>query len=88
MATQRLRWPIGAETHRRNALACIADARAQQQEAQTLARRARDLIRRRENPALTELILADLATLISDAETASADAQRYLEAARNIEEPS
>lgn len=88
MATPPLRWPNRAENHRRNALACIADARAQQQEAQTLIRKVRDLIRRRENPALTELMLADLATLISDAETASADAQRFLEAAKTIEEPS
>lgn len=68
MTTPRKRWPAGAEQHRQDALASIADARA-------LVREIRKNLRT--NPALAELMLADAATLL-------ADAQRWLETAKQV----
>ena len=70
MSTPRKRWPAGAEQHRQDALTSIIDARA-------LLREVRQFIK--EDPALTELMLADAQTIL-------ADAQRFLETAKQERE--
>lgn len=66
MTTPRKRWPAGAEQHRQDALTSIIDARALLSEIRKHLKT---------NPSLAELMLAD-------ATTALADAQRFLETAK------
>jgi hypothetical protein len=70
MTTPRKRWPAGAEQHRQDALTSTIEARA------LLSEIRRHL---KTNPALAELMLADTATLL-------ADAQRFLETAKQQKE--
>lgn len=66
---KRRRWPDGAEEHRRAAIAMIREARKLAQEIRRLARI---------DPALIELMSADMMTHLADAE-------RYLILARSGE---
>lgn len=70
MTTPRKRWPAGAEQHRQDALTSITDARA-------LLREIRKNLKI--NPALAELMLADVQAVL-------ADAQRFLETAKHERE--
>lgn len=58
MARKR-RWPDGADEHRRAAIAAIREARRLQNEARRLAKT---------DPHMQAILLADAATLLSDAE--------------------
>ena len=69
MTTPRKRWPVGAEQHRQDALTSIIDARA------LLSDIRKHL---KTNPALAEIMLADVQTTL-------ADAQRFLETAKQTD---
>lgn len=75
---RRRRWPDGAETQRRTAIAAIRDARESHREIRTLADKLEDLLRKTMNEPLAHWMLADIRTACGDAGEALADAERLL----------
>jgi hypothetical protein len=79
---QRRRWPDGAETHRRDAIAAIRAARDEQRQVRTLIDQIDQLLRRTLHEPLAHAMLNDIRTRIADAGEQLADAERFLVLAR------
>jgi hypothetical protein len=79
---QRRRWPDGAETYRKNAIAAIRTAREEQRDARALIDQLDQLLRRTLNEPLAQAMLTDTRTKLADAGEQLADAERFLVLAR------
>lgn len=79
---QRRRWPDGAETHRKDAIAAIRTAREEQRRARALIDQLEQLLRRTLHEPLAHAMLTDMRSKLADAGEQLADAERFLVLAR------
>lgn len=79
---QRRRWPDGAETQRRDAIAAIRAAREEQRTTRTLLDRLDQLLRRTLHEPLAHDMISDARVHLADAGSALADAALFLTQAR------
>lgn len=79
---QRRRWPDGAETQRKDAIAAIRTAREEQRQTRALLDQLDSLLRRTLREPLAHDMIADMRIRIADAGEQLADAERLLVLAR------
>lgn len=79
---QRRRWPDGAETQRKDAIAAIRAARDEQRATRALLEQLDQLLRRTLREPLAHDMIADARLHMADAGEQLADAERLLVLAR------
>lgn len=80
--SKRQRWPYGVDRQRQDALAAIRDTREGLKELSELIDKLKQHYAKTINDPLGQMMLSDALRLVADAETAQADAARFLVMAR------